>query len=154
MAILLDRSGSLQTTGRLEAPQSPLSLKAKICCRAACKASIAAAHALADAGADFTVLHVAEAVPAYVAAQIPSDVLAKTREEMAKQTSLWSKRFSNAAAKVVTGHAGRAIVDYAVENGIDCIVLASHRPGLENLFLGSIADRVVRHAKCSVHVIR
>jgi nucleotide-binding universal stress UspA family protein len=45
-------------------------------------------------------------------------------------------------------------VKYASENGYDCIVIASHVPGFENIFLGSTADRVVRHAKCAVHVIR
>ena len=53
-----------------------------------------------------------------------------------------------------SGHAGREIVDFAEHNMIDCIVMASHKPGLSNLLLGSTADRVVRHARCSVHVIR
>ncbi|MBT8411941.1 MAG: universal stress protein, partial [Octadecabacter sp.] len=44
--------------------------------------------------------------------------------------------------------------DFATDNSIDCIIMASHQPGLEDYFLGSTAARVVRHAKCSVHVIR
>ena len=58
------------------------------------------------------------------------------------------------AMKVVEGHAGRSIVDYAEKNGVDLIVIASHRPGLQDFFLGSTAARVVRHAQCCVHVLR
>ena len=56
--------------------------------------------------------------------------------------------------EVVVGHPGRTITDYADENGIDCIVIASHQPGLQDYFLGSTAARVVRHAHCAVHVLR
>jgi nucleotide-binding universal stress UspA family protein len=55
---------------------------------------------------------------------------------------------------MVSGHAGRGIVEYADANDVDCIIIASHRPGLQNLFLGSTANRVVHHAKCTVHVLR
>ena len=55
---------------------------------------------------------------------------------------------------VITGHASRAIMDYAHDNDCDCIVIASHKPGLEDYFLGSTAARVVRHSRCNVHVLR
>jgi len=42
----------------------------------------------------------------------------------------------------------------AQEKGVDLIIIASHRPGLQDYFLGSTAAKVVRHAKCSVLVIR
>jgi len=54
----------------------------------------------------------------------------------------------------LVGHAGRTIVDYATETGIDCIVIGSHKPGLNDYFLGSTSARVVRHAPCAVHVLR
>lgn len=117
-------------------------------------ASVAAARALANENARFTVLHVLEFIPAYVSFQIPEDILDRSREDMERQTKGWAEQLPNASAVVVSGHAGTTIVDYASDNGIDCIVLASHKPGFENLFLGSTADRVVRHAQCSVHVIR
>ena len=40
------------------------------------------------------------------------------------------------------------------ESGADLLIIASHRPGLQDYFLGSTAAHVVRHAACSVHVIR
>lgn len=118
------------------------------------EASIVAARALANDDAKFTLLHVMEAIPTYVSAQIPGDLLSVGRQKATEKTEEWAGKLPGATAEVVSGHAGTTIVDYAGDHGIDCIVLASHKPGFENLFLGSTADRVVRHAKCSVHVIR
>ncbi len=53
-----------------------------------------------------------------------------------------------------TGQAGREISKYADKIGADCIIVGSHKPGLEGFFLGSTASRVVRYSKCSVHVLR
>jgi universal stress protein F len=118
------------------------------------QASYLAARALADEGADFTVFHVLEDIPAYVMDQIPNEVLATTRHQTEKSLVQSAKALPGAKPKLVSGHAGKTIVDYANANDIDCIILASHRPGFENFFLGSTASRVVRHAKCSVHVVR
>lgn len=46
------------------------------------------------------------------------------------------------------------ILDESRTFGADLIVIGSHRPGLSTYLLGSNASRVVRHAKCSVLVIR
>ncbi|NIZ61340.1 universal stress protein [Sedimentitalea sp. CY04] len=118
------------------------------------QASYLAARALADDDAKFTVVHVMESIPSYVTAEIPSEVLTKTRNEVEKALNQSARALPGAEALLISGHAGRAIVDFADESDVDCIVLASHRPGFEDLFLGSTAARVVRHAKCSVHVIR
>lgn len=118
------------------------------------QASYLAARALADEEANFTVLHVMESIPSYAASQIPAELLAKSRSEVEKNLKQSARALPGASAVLVSGHAGRLIVDYATENEIDCIVIASHTPGIENIFLGSTADKVVRHAKCSVHVIR
>lgn len=118
------------------------------------QASFEAARLLADADASFTVLHVQEPIPAYVASQIPEDVFARTRHEIQENLHQSASVFPGATARLISGHPGRAIVDFADENEIDCIVIASHKPGFENIFLGSTANRVVHHAKCSVHVIR
>ncbi|ALG90455.1 MULTISPECIES: universal stress protein [Actibacterium] len=108
---------------------------------------------LADDG-KITALHVIEAVPSYVAQYLPEGQEEKTRD--AVQTALVAELGGVIDVKpaVVTGHAGRTIVEYAQEHGVDCIVIASHRPGLQDYFLGSTAARVVRHATCAVHVVR
>jgi nucleotide-binding universal stress UspA family protein len=48
-----------------------------------------------------------------------------------------------------------AIVDAAREWPADVIVIGSHgRRGIDRLLLGSVAESVVRHAPCSVDVVR
>ena len=118
------------------------------------QASYLVARALADKDAEFVILHVVEEIPGYISTAISNEILQKTREGVRKLVIQSARALPGATAKVITGHAGRTIVDYASENGIDCIVMASHQPGLEDFLLGSTASRVVRHAKCSVHVIR
>ena len=118
------------------------------------QASFEAARKLAAADANFTVMHVQEPIPAYVGSQIPSEVLANTRHDILQNLHQCASELPGANAQLIWGHAGRAIVEFANENEVDCIVLASHKPGFEDIFLGSTANRVVHHAKCSVHVIR
>jgi nucleotide-binding universal stress UspA family protein len=118
------------------------------------QASYLAAKALADEGAKFTVIHVMETVPGYAAGHIPAELLAKSRREVEKLLAQSAAALPGAKSALIEGNAGRRIVDYAAENGVDCIIMASHNPGLSNYLLGSTADRVVRHAKCAVHVIR
>ncbi len=56
--------------------------------------------------------------------------------------------------------AGQAMINVAKmlaaaeERNADLIVIASHRPGLQQFLLGSTASRVVRHATCTVLVKR
>jgi nucleotide-binding universal stress UspA family protein len=52
------------------------------------------------------------------------------------------------------GHPSRTILEVAEEKAADLIIIASHQPGLQDYFLGSTAAKVVRHAKCSVLVVR
>ncbi|MCP4319149.1 MAG: universal stress protein [Hyphomicrobiales bacterium] len=118
------------------------------------QASYLVARALADEGAKFAVLHVMETIPSFVATQLPDDVLAKSRHEAEKALKESAAALPGASTHLESGHAGRFIVDYANEHEIDCIIMASHRPGIEDYFLGSTAARVVRHAQCAVHVIR
>ena len=46
------------------------------------------------------------------------------------------------------------ILDVAEEIGADQIVIGAHRPQLADYLLGPNTARVVRHAKCSVNVVR
>ena len=55
---------------------------------------------------------------------------------------------------VKRGYPTRAILHEAEEGGVDCIVIASAQPGWQKFFLGSTASSVVRHAHCSVLVLR
>ena len=57
-------------------------------------------------------------------------------------------------AEITRGIAHHAIIECAIKNGHDCIVIGSHKPGLADYLIGSTAARVVRHAPCAVHVHR
>ena len=55
---------------------------------------------------------------------------------------------------VAAGTVYEVILKMAEKTGSDLIVLASHRPELKHYLLGPNAARVVRHAECSVLVVR
>src|SRR5258708_39118899 len=53
------------------------------------------------------------------------------------------------------GHPVQKLIDYAKENEIDLIMLATHgRSGAEHLLSGSVTEKIVRNAPCSVLVYR
>ena len=55
----------------------------------------------------------------------------------------------------VAGQPAQAIVKYAHERGFDLIVVRhSGHSGIWGTFLGSTADKAIRHAHCSVLVVR
>jgi nucleotide-binding universal stress UspA family protein len=61
----------------------------------------------------------------------------------------------HASTAVREGDARHAILDDATEWGPDVIVLGSHgRTGLDRFVLGSVSESVMRHATCSVEVVR
>jgi nucleotide-binding universal stress UspA family protein len=56
---------------------------------------------------------------------------------------------------MLEGDPAAEIVRYARESGIDQIVLGTHgRTGVERLLMGSVAERVMREAPCSVLVVK
>ena len=58
-------------------------------------------------------------------------------------------------AVVRVGVPYQAIVEVARTMAVDLIVITTHGyPGLKRAFLGSTAERVVRHAPCGVLVLR
>jgi nucleotide-binding universal stress UspA family protein len=53
------------------------------------------------------------------------------------------------------GDPASEIVRYAADAGIDLIVLGTHgRTGVERLLMGSVAEKVMREAPCSVLVVK
>ncbi len=70
----------------------------------------------------------------YIGANIPSDIATR--------------------AVVASGTIYEEILRVAAETACDLIVMTSHRPALKDYLLGPNAARVVRHATCSVLVIR
>lgn len=112
------------------------------------------ARALASDGASMTALHVLEEIPAYAAQYVPAEQTGARYSEAEVRLKAELGGVTGVKPVVISGHPGSTIVDYAAAHDIDCIIIASHRPGLQDYFLGSTAGRVVRHAPCAVHVIR
>jgi len=112
------------------------------------------AKILAAPDAKVTLLHVVEQFPAYVHIHLPDDYLEKKIRELQTEIEELCATLENAKGLVIAGHAGRTILNWADKNKTDLIILSSHRPGMQDLLLGSTASQVVRHAACSVHVVR
>jgi universal stress protein F len=55
---------------------------------------------------------------------------------------------------VTSGSVYGGVLEAAEQCGADLIVLASHRPEMKDYLIGANASRVVRHARCSVMVVR
>lgn len=116
--------------------------------------TLKAAVALCSPEGRITALHVYEPPHSAVSAYLDEDVIReghdKARAELAQKTA----NYENIATEIIKGRSYRAIIDYAAEHNVDCIVVGSNKPGLNDFFLGSTAARVVRHAPCAVHVCR
>lgn len=112
--------------------------------------------------AEMILLHVVEPpvypgnAPLVVTAMMFDD--ADIRELAAKRLSEWRNEISSRAtvkANVRGGVPYHEIIQAAEETNTDLIVISTHsRTGFARMFLGSTAERVVRHAPCPVMVIR
>jgi nucleotide-binding universal stress UspA family protein len=57
--------------------------------------------------------------------------------------------------ELLAGDAAGAVCEYARDTGAGLVVVTTHgRTGLKRLILGSVAEKIVRHAPCSVLVAR
>jgi universal stress protein F len=116
--------------------------------------SMETARALLTPGGKITVLTVIEAIPSYVAQYLPQDQQDRNRADMEASLTTEFAGQDDVAVMVKVGHAAQSILDATEDGQHDCVIIASHRPGLQDYFLGSTAARVVRHAQCGVHVLR
>ena len=118
--------------------------------------AIKLAQTLRAEGGQITLLSALESIPSYVSQYLPNDQLEKNKASIKTRLVEDAEGVSDVSVKVmmVAGSAGAAVVEYAEEHGNDLIIIASHKPGLKDYFLGSTAARVVRHATCAVHVVR
>ena len=69
-----------------------------------------------------------------------------------------AKELRSAGFKVDTavevGDIRETVIDSAADWGADLIVVGSHGKGIQRFLLGSVAEFVARHAKCSVEIVR
>jgi nucleotide-binding universal stress UspA family protein len=99
-------------------------------------------------------LHVIDQVPGFANYYLSSEKEEEIHESALKAIEERIGAEKDAEAVVLSGHPGRTITDYAEKIGADCIIAGSHKPEMKDFLLGSTAARIVRHAPCSVHVLR
>jgi len=86
-------------------------------------------------------------------ADVEQQLSAKAKQHL--ETFLASHEIVGVTTAIEIGQAGNRIVEYAEEQGADLIVIPSHgHSGVKRAFLGSVAERVIRHAHCATLVIR
>ncbi len=110
-----------------------------------------------DSNAKIVLLHVAPNIPEYIATHIPPDALRSNLEDARKELQAFAKDNGLSGDTQIVlrqGSPGREILNHAAKEKPALIVMASHDPGIGDFVLGSVAAFVVRHAHCSVLVVR
>ena len=119
------------------------------------KNTLEVARANLEEGGNVTLLNVIEDIPKWAAAQLPKGTIERSMKNAVKQLkAICEKCDGMADFEVRTGHTYQVILEVAQEKNAELIIIASNRPGFREFYLGSTAAKVVRHAACSVHVMR
>jgi universal stress protein F len=120
--------------------------------------SLKVAKVIADNNTCTTVLHVKEAMPSYIVNYAPENYQASMEDEFMSKLNSLASRFDNGVGVLIEGHSGRSgrsgrsILAWADAHDVDCIIIASHRLGLQDYLLGSTAARSC--PPYTVHVTR
>ena len=109
-------------------------------------------------GGRLRLINVQSLLPATFMDYVPADFDVRQKEtaeqalaEMARTVNLPADRVSTV---VRIGGVYPEILAEAKDWGADLIIIGSHRPAMSTYLLGSNATTVVRHAMCSVLVVR
>lgn len=120
-----------------------------------------------DLGAEVHLVHVV--VPHFHIIPLPlatsgDQSFEQTRESAMKQQAeeelerIKKDDFGNSPkvfTAVLNGSPVKMLIEYAEQNAIDLIVLPTHgRSGVDRVMIGSVAEKLVRLAHCSVLVLR
>lgn len=114
----------------------------------------------AQFGAEVTLAHVIEYViyagdviaPPFIAQEYATEREGQVRRELAPLAATYQGKIKQV---VRTGRVWQEIVKLAEEEKSGLIIIATHGyTGLQHVLLGSVAEKVVRHAPCPVLVVR
>jgi len=111
-------------------------------------------------GLEVRVLHAAEPPTLFTAPEMaeyipPKESAEEAKALVAKAAGALRSADVNVATAIVQGDPKSVILDDAKAWGADLIVLGSHgRKGLEQFLVGSVSAAVLRHAHCSVEIVR
>jgi nucleotide-binding universal stress UspA family protein len=119
------------------------------------KSTLETAATLGGGHADITLLNVVEDIPNWAAVELPRGIREKSLQDSREELeTIASSASTDIKVEVRAGHPYKTILEVAEEKNVDLILITSHKPDLQDYFLGSTAAKVVRHARCSVLVIR
>ncbi len=128
-------------------------------------AMLHAAERARAAGAELTLVNV---IPRPHASMLADDMLAPTKseiteqllEEMDRKMVPWRDEAAKVSGapvrtRILVGDAADKLVRFARDDRTDLVVVGTHgRTGVARALLGSVAEKVVREAPCSVLVAR
>lgn len=126
------------------------------------KAALQAAIVRLDPDGELVLVHVLKP-PFFYGPEngFPEALLADLRADAERMLEVWRRDAIERGARRVRTHLRSAgapwheIVDVARHAEVDEIVISTHgRTGLEHVLLGSVTEKVVRHAPCPVYVVR
>ncbi len=122
------------------------------------KAALGHATALArDTGATLMIVYVKEDLDVYADTGFAGYPLATNDDELLKELEEVKPLDPKVACehKLLHGNPEDEVVEYAEQVGADMIVMGTHgRRGLTRLLMGSVAEAVVRKARCPVLTIK
>lgn len=120
--------------------------------------AVEVALSLAESPADVRVLYV---LPNHMASEpglvwnILDEATQREKSMSALRERLSDAKYHGVKLAVAFGDPGSEIVELADQVSADLIVISSHgRTGIPRLLIGSVAERVTRHASCPVLVLR
>jgi Universal stress protein UspA and related nucleotide-binding proteins len=92
--------------------------------------------------------------------KIWSDKVLEEFEKEGREATSYIEKIGKAAgveveSRVLRGHPAEKIVTFAEDNNIDMIIMGSlGKSGYERVLLGSVSEKVIRHAKIPVLIVR
>jgi universal stress protein A len=165
--VVTDAAGHRAAVAPLPEPKAPRLHPTRILVPVDFSTASGKAIAYADAfastfGAAITLLHVVEPIV------LPSEfgyVPAPSPEEEIKHLDAIKTRLQKVAAgldsakgsgvEVRVGRPWQEITAAVTELGVDLLVITTHgRTGIKHVLMGSVAEKIVRHAACPVLVVR
>ena len=110
--------------------------------------------------AQVILLEVVDPFPAWAAEGIDTKAVEdanvrKAQEYLSRVESQLSSEGLNVISKVIVGKAADIITEFAKQNEVDLVAIATHgRSGVSRWVFGSVADRVLRSSHVATLVIR
>lgn len=90
-----------------------------------------------------------------VPAELVEQLMTDAESRLDGLVSEAEKQAARVRTFVLAGDARKEILEHAAREHVDMIVMGTHgRTGAAHLFLGSVAERVVRAARCPVLTVR